>query len=45
MEMLDMYNIPHDLSLERPEGFTSMYFPEAKVLSTASDQNKAKEMI
>ena len=43
--MFDKYGIEHSLSLESPEGFTAMYFPEGKVLSTASDPLKAKEMI
>jgi len=43
--MLDQYGIPHGLTLEKPEGFTSMYFPEGKVLSTAKDSIKALEMI
>lgn len=45
VEMFDDFHIAHSLSLESPEGLTSMYFPEGKVLSTASDPLKAKEMI
>ena len=43
--MFNYYGIAHSLSLDKPEGLTSMYFPEGKVLSTASDPLKAKEMI
>ena len=43
--MLNTCQIDHNLNSEKPEGFTCLYFPKDKVVSTAFDKTKAEKLV